>query len=116
MQANIDTGNFNGVFGLFYLDEKIEAENHIGIDVLNNTDPFRIQFDGRLDVKTWAAFANMTYALSDQLSVKAGARYSWEKRNLKNNTGIGDGPTGFMLDSGLVAATTWPTLITRSHG
>ena len=99
LQANIDTGNFNGVFGLFYLDEKIEAENHIGIDVLNNTDPFRIQFDGRLDVKTWAAFANMTYALSDQLSVKAGARYSWEKRNLKNNTGIGDGPTGFILDS-----------------
>jgi iron complex outermembrane recepter protein len=90
VQANIDTGNFNGVFGLFYLDEKIEIENHIGLDVLNNTDPLRIQFDGRLDVKTWAAFANMTFALSDKVSVKGGARYSWEKRHLKNNTGLGN--------------------------
>ena len=67
LQANIETDKFHGVFGLFYLDENIRVENHIGLDVLRNTDPFRIQFDGQLDVKTWAAFANVTYDLSDML-------------------------------------------------
>jgi iron complex outermembrane recepter protein len=89
LQANVDTDRFHGVFGLFYLDEKIRVENHIGFDVLTNTDPYRVQFDGTLDVKTWAAFANVTYDLTDQLSVKAGARYSWEKRHLANQAGIG---------------------------
>jgi iron complex outermembrane receptor protein len=89
LQANIETDKFHGVFGLFYLDENIRVENHIGLDVLRNTDPFRIQFDGQLDVKTWAAFANVTYDLSDMLSVKGGARYSWEERRLRNNTGLG---------------------------
>jgi iron complex outermembrane recepter protein len=77
------------VLGFFYLDEGIRVENHIGLDVLNNTDPLRVQFDGRLDISTWAAFANFTYDLSEQLSVKAGGRYSWEGRTLKNNTGLG---------------------------
>src|SRR3546814_13618169 len=67
LQANVDTGGLHGVFGLFYLDETIRVENHIGLDVLTNTDPFRVQFDGTLDVETWAAFANVTYDLSEQL-------------------------------------------------
>jgi iron complex outermembrane receptor protein len=89
LQFNVERGAFHGVFGMFYLNEHIRVENHIGYDVLTNTDPFRVQFDGRLDIETAAAFANMTYDLSDQFSIKAGARYSWEKRHLKNNTGLG---------------------------
>jgi iron complex outermembrane receptor protein len=77
------------VFGLFYLDETVTVENHIGLDVLTNTDPFRVQFDGSLFVKTWAAYGNATYDLSDQFSLKAGARYSWERRHLSNITGLG---------------------------
>jgi len=99
LQANVDTDRFHGVFGLFYLDEKIRVENHIGFDVLTNTDPYRVQFDGMLDVKTWAAFANVTYDLTEQLSVKGGARYSWEKRHLANQRGIGTAATGFVLDA-----------------
>jgi iron complex outermembrane recepter protein len=96
-QANIDTDKFNGVFGLFYLKENIEALNHIGFDVLTNSDPFRVQFDGKLDVKTFAAFANATFELSDQLAIKGGARYSHEKRFLANNRGIGTA-AGFVRD------------------
>ena len=77
------------VFGLFYLDETVEVENHIGFDVLTNTDPFRVQFDGWLDIEAWAAFANVTYDITDQFSIKAGGRYSWEERHLANNTGLG---------------------------
>jgi iron complex outermembrane receptor protein len=89
LQANIETDRLHAVLGLFYLDETIEVENHIGFDVLTNTDPFRVQFDGSLFVETWAAYANVTYDLTDWLSVKAGGRYSWEKRHLRNNTGLG---------------------------
>jgi iron complex outermembrane receptor protein len=89
LQANIETDRFHAVAGLFYLDETIEVENHIGFDVLTNTDPFRVQFDGSLFVETWAAYANVTYDLTDWLSLKAGGRYSWEKRHLRNNTGLG---------------------------
>ena len=89
LQANVETDRLHAVFGLFYLDETIEVENHIGLDVLTNTDPFRVQFDGSLFVETWAAYGNATYDLTDWLSLKAGARYSWEKRHLKNNTGTG---------------------------
>jgi iron complex outermembrane receptor protein len=89
LQANIETGRLHAVAGLFYLDETIEVENHIGFDVLRNTDPFRVQFDGSLFVETWAAYANVTYDLTDYLSIKAGGRYSWEKRHLRNNAGLG---------------------------
>jgi iron complex outermembrane recepter protein len=100
LQINVETGNFHAVAGLFYLDEQIRVENHIGLDVFEPlSDPLRIQFDGTLGIKAWAAYANLTYDLSEQLSLKAGGRYSWEKRHLKNNTGIGDAATGFLLDS-----------------
>jgi iron complex outermembrane receptor protein len=92
LQANVETGNLHAVFGLFYLDETIRVENHIGFDVLNNTDPFRVQFDGSLFVETWAAYANVTYDVSDFLSIKAGGRYSWEQRHLQNITGLGSAP------------------------
>ena len=89
LQANIEAGRLHAVAGLFYLDETIYVENHIGLDVLTNTDPFRVQFDGSLFVETWAAYANVTYDLSDFISLKAGGRYSWEERHLRNNTGLG---------------------------
>jgi iron complex outermembrane receptor protein len=92
LQFNFDTDRLHGIVGAFYLKEHIRVENHIGYDVLTNTDPFRVQFDGKLDVSTWAGFANATYDLTDQFSLKAGARYSWEKRHIKNNSGIGSAP------------------------
>ena len=98
LQLNVDTDKLHAVFAGFYLRDHIRVENHIGFDVLRNTDPFRVQFDGKLDVETWAVFGNVTYDLSEQFSVKAGGRYSWEKRRLKNNSGIGTAATGFNLD------------------
>jgi len=98
LQANIETDKLHAVFAGFYLKETIRVENHIGFDVLTNTDPFRVQFDGKMNVETWAVFGNVTYDLSDQFSVKLGGRYSWEKRKLVNNSGIGTAATGFVLD------------------
>jgi iron complex outermembrane receptor protein len=89
LQANIETGDLHAVAGLFYLDETIDVENHIGFDVLSNSDPFRVQFDGSLFIEAFAAYANLTYDFTDQFSVKAGGRYSWEERHLANNTGLG---------------------------
>ena len=101
LQANVDTGPFQGVFGLFYLKEHIRAENHIGKDVITNTDPFRVQLDGTLDIKAYAAFANLTYALSDQFALKAGGRYSWEERHIVNNFGVGSSVTNSLTPDAL---------------
>ncbi len=98
LQFNVETGSLHAVAGLFYLEDHIRVENHIGYDVLTNTDPFRVQFDGNLDVKTWAAYANLTYDLSEQFSLKAGGRYSWEERHYLSNSGVGSAATGFVLD------------------
>lgn len=97
-QGNVKLGRLYGVLGLFYLDETDRVENHIGYDVLTNSDPFRVQFDGSLGIKTWAAYANLTFDVTDQVAFKAGGRYSWEKRHLMNNTGVGAAATGFVLD------------------
>lgn len=98
LQLNVDTDKLHAVFAGFYLKDHIRVENHIGFDVLTNTDPYRVQFDGKLDVETWAVFGNVTYDLTEQFSIKAGGRYSWEKRKIKNNSGIGTAATGFVLD------------------
>jgi len=89
IQANVELDRLHAVFGAFYLDETVTVENHIGLDVITNTDPFRVQFDGSLFIEAWAGYANLTYDFTDQFSVKAGGRYSWEKRHLTNNTGLG---------------------------
>lgn len=99
VQANIESGGLHAVAGLFYLKDYIRVENHIGYDVLTNSDPFRVKFDGELDVETWAAYANLTYDLSEMFSLKAGGRYSWEKRHYLSNTGIGTAATGFVQDA-----------------
>lgn len=98
LQGNLDLGRLYGVLGLFYLDETDRVENHIGYDVLKNTDPFRVQFDGTLGIQAWAAYANLTFDVTDKIALKAGGRYSWEKRHLANNTGVGSAATGFVLD------------------
>lgn len=97
-QANVESGPFHGVFGAYYLNETIRVENHIGFDVLTNTDPLRVQFDGRLKVDAGALYANVTYDLSQAFSLKAGARVSTETRHLRNMAGIGSAATGFVLD------------------
>ncbi|WP_088307675.1 TonB-dependent receptor [Novosphingobium sp. B 225] len=97
-QANFETGKLHAVTGLFYLNEHINVENHIGYDVLTNSDPWRVKFDGSMDIETWAAYANLTYDLSDQFSLKAGGRYSWEGRRYRSDTGIGAAATGFVQD------------------
>lgn len=97
-QANIEAGPFHGVFGAYYLKEWVRVENHIGFDVLGNTDPFRVNFDGKLTIEAAALYANVTYDLSSQFSIKGGARVSVEGRRLENESGIGSAATGFVLD------------------
>jgi hypothetical protein len=36
--------------------------------VLTNTDPFRVQFDGRLGIRAWAGYGNVTYDITDRFS------------------------------------------------
>jgi iron complex outermembrane receptor protein len=86
LQLVYETERLHGLVAGFYLKEHIRIENHLGYNPVPkfSSDPrdVRAIFDGFMDVETWAVFGNLSYDISDQFSIKGGARYSWEKREV----------------------------------
>ena len=86
LQLNFDTDRLHGIVAGYYLQEHIRIQNHLGFnpvpDFSSNPGDVRAIFDGTMDVETWAVFGNATYDFTEQFSVKAGARYSWEEREV----------------------------------
>ena len=86
MQLNYDADRLHGLLAGYYLKEHIRIENHLGFNPVPafSSDPrdVRAIFDGTMDVDTWAVFGNATYDLTEKFSVKGGARYSWEQREV----------------------------------
>jgi iron complex outermembrane receptor protein len=73
----------NGVMGFYYL--KANANNVFDV-VLATTSPVVLpgltaSTYGDVDTDTWAAFADFTWDLSDQLAISAGGRYTVDKRH-----------------------------------
>ncbi|MEL0212023.1 MAG: TonB-dependent receptor, partial [Novosphingobium sp.] len=66
------------------------ASDTISLKSLTSYRNFRAIFFHDFDMSSYAG-----YPLAQ---IKAGGRYSWEKRKLKNNSGIGTAATGFNLD------------------
>ena len=86
LQLNFDGEKLHGLLAGYYLKEHIRIENHLGF----NPNPYfssspadaRAIFDGSMNVETWAVFGNATYDLTDRFSLKGGARYSSEERDV----------------------------------
>ncbi|HZG10106.1 MAG TPA: TonB-dependent receptor [Allosphingosinicella sp.] len=82
-QILYESSRLNGVAGLYYLDANA---NNIFDVVLATTNPAALpgltaSTFGDVDTKTWAAFADFTFDLTDQLSFSAGGRYTHDKRS-----------------------------------
>jgi iron complex outermembrane receptor protein len=83
LQFLVDTGPINGVVGVYYLNANA---NNIFDVVLATTGTligvpgFTASTFGDVDTKTWAAFADFTYDISDQLHLSLGGRYTRDKR------------------------------------
>ncbi|MBY0509653.1 MAG: TonB-dependent receptor, partial [Rhodospirillaceae bacterium] len=73
----------NVVAGLYYFHDTIDpAFFRLGINVATPQTPFlvRLQLGGTTKTNAYAAYGQATAAVTDQLSVTAGVRYSHERR------------------------------------
>jgi iron complex outermembrane receptor protein len=84
VQLKWDTDRFSGVFGLFYLNESIASQQQAFADDLFGFGALPITFLRTIadeqSTKSYAAFGQATYDLTDQLSVTGGLRYTHEER------------------------------------
>jgi len=80
----------SGVFGLYYLDEDISSHQEAyGDDIftlLGGPVTFTRLIDDAQQTKSYAAFGQLTYDLTEQFSVTGGLRYTYEKRRYNRTT------------------------------
>lgn len=85
VQLKWDTESFRGVFGLFYLNENIRSHQEAYADDLFAFGAAPITFlrtiDDAQNTKSYAAFGQATYDLTERLSVTGGLRYTREDRS-----------------------------------
>lgn len=85
VQLKWNTDRFSGVFGLFYLNENITSHQEAYADDLFTLFGGPISFTRLIDdaqnTKSYAAFGQATYKLTDRLSLTGGLRYTHEERS-----------------------------------
>ena len=83
LQLLVERGPLNGLVGAYYLD----ADARTAFDVrayttgaLLSLPALTLGTDSRIGTKTWAAFADFTYDITEQISLSAGLRYTSDRR------------------------------------
>ncbi len=102
VQALVDTGPLNLLVGAYYLDAKARTV----FDVRLPGGVTALTF-GNVKTNTTAIFADGTFDITDQLSISAGGRYTWDTRNstILRQTFLGGG-SPFFGGGGTLFATT----------
>ena len=77
-QLLYDNGPLNGLVGFYYLSAK--ADTLFDVRLFTTVPGLTAFTEADVDTETWAAFADFTYDITDQLSLSAGGRYTWDKR------------------------------------
>ncbi|RZM24794.1 MAG: TonB-dependent receptor, partial [Sphingomonas sp.] len=85
VQLKYASDRLNGVFGLYYLNEKVTSHQEAYADSLFQLTPtvpitFTRFIDDDQRTKSYAAFGQLTYDLTDKLAVTGGLRYTKEKK------------------------------------
>ncbi|NUT01111.1 MAG: TonB-dependent receptor [Sphingomonas sp.] len=86
VQAVVEKGPLAGIVGAYYLNA--DAFNVFDVRIyttgqLLNLPGLTAATRGDVKTKTWAAFADFTYDVTDQLSLSGGIRYTEDKRHAK---------------------------------
>ena len=77
-QLLYDNGPLKGMVGFYYLDASADTQFDVR---LFTTMPGLTAFtQANVDTETYAVFGDFTFDISQQLSVSAGGRYTWDKR------------------------------------
>lgn len=90
LQAKVATERLNGVFGLYFLREKLTSDQAAFADDLFTFGGLPLDFlrtigDDQV-TKSYAAFTQWTYDLSERFSVTAGLRYTYEEKDYARTT------------------------------
>lgn len=75
-QLLFDAGRFQGVAGVYYLDSRAEGAfdtivGNLGVNIANG---------GSVETTSWAAFADVSFDITDRLSGSVGARYTRDEK------------------------------------
>ena len=102
VQLLVDSGNLNGLVGLYYLDAK--ARTVFDVRLPGNVTALTF---GNVNTDTIAVFGDFTYDFTPQLSVSLGGRYTWDTRRstILRRTFLGGG-SPFFGGTGVLFATT----------
>ncbi|MXO61269.1 TonB-dependent receptor [Altererythrobacter salegens] len=72
-------GPLTGLVGAYYLDAKADTLFDVRLDT--TFAGFTAFTEADVDTETYAVFADFSYDLTDQVSLSAGGRYTWDKRS-----------------------------------
>jgi iron complex outermembrane receptor protein len=73
-----DGGPLSALFGAYYLDAK--ADTQFDVRLFTTFAGFTAFTEANVDTETYAVFADVTYDITDQLSLALGGRYTWDNR------------------------------------
>ena len=77
-QVLVDAGPLNGLIGAYYLDA--DASTPFDVRLFTSFAGLTAFTDATVHTITYAVFSDFTYDITDQFSISAGARYTWDKR------------------------------------
>ncbi|NVD45281.1 TonB-dependent receptor [Qipengyuania atrilutea] len=79
LQLQFDNGGaFTGLLGAYYLDAK--ADTLFDVRIFTTFAGLTAFTQANVDTETYAVFGDFTFDVTDQISVSAGGRYTWDKR------------------------------------
>jgi iron complex outermembrane receptor protein len=94
LQMLLDKGRFHGLLGFYYLNAS--ALTQFDVRLFTTIAGLAAYTNADIGTDTMAGFADMSYDLTDQLSVSVGGRYTWDRRDgyiLRQNYTGGGSPT-----------------------
>jgi iron complex outermembrane receptor protein len=77
-QLLYDSGPLHGMVGFYYLDAK--ADTAFDVRLFTTVAGLTAFTKADVDTETYAVFGDLTFDISEQLSVSAGGRYTWDER------------------------------------
>jgi iron complex outermembrane receptor protein len=85
LQLQFSGEDLNGIVALFYFREGLTGDNRSGQTPGVRSEPIqRVVLVGSGEAESVAAFAHLTYDVTDTLAIKAGGRYTEEDRSIDN--------------------------------
>lgn len=84
LQLHFDTERLHGLIGLYYFDEEFNNNNNIGFALASSGRTTNVLLTGDIDIETTALFANVSYDITDEISINVGGRYADEDRGGDN--------------------------------